>query len=304
LADIESGCRGKKGGLIMALKEAYMIKGSPLTAVASLSVEAKVGESLLVKGLYFGALAAGGFAEILIDRVSVGFWYIGDIGANHLEQWQLGTLLGNVLDRMVAKGIMDGYPVAEGQTFEVKPHTAGATVIGSIVYEVHEAGDMTSDMPNGSMAKEFCFLNYGTNNVEIAAEATGTLDITRNPSEYPSFPFGDVVPANYEMEVLGFLLVGWKSVHTGDHPNYAFLKLTKDRKVLFDDDRQGICVREGMGFLTWGPNRTTNVDVELFPKPILFGSGDELLVQMTAGDVVIAQYDILSAAVQKARRIE
>ncbi|MBA7474188.1 hypothetical protein ES707_09536 [subsurface metagenome] len=288
----------------MALKESYMIKGSPLATVASLSVEAKVGESLLIKGLYFGALASGGFAEILIDRVSVGFFYIGDIDVNHLEQWERTLPFGNVFGWLVANGHMAGYPVAEGQTFEVRPHTAGTTVIGSIVYEVHEAGDMTSDMPNGSTGNEFLFLNYGTNEAVIAAEATGTLNITRNPSEYPAFPFGDVVPANYEMEVLGVMLLAWKDAQGNLNPNYAFLKLTKDRKVLFDNDRQGICVREGMGFLTEGPCRRTRMGIKLFPAPILFSSGDELLVQMTAGDTEIAASDILLAAVQKARRLE
>lgn len=288
----------------MARKKPYMIKSNMLTATASLKLEAKVGESLLVKGLYFGALASGGFAEILIDRVSVGFFYIGDINANHLEQFQMATLLGNVFDRLVAKGIMEGYPVAEGQTFEVRPHTAGATVIGSIVYEVHEAGDMTADMPNGSSATEFLFLNYGTNGSEIAIDATGTLGTTRNPSEYPAFPFGDVVAAKHEVEILGFLLIDWKDALGNLNPNYAFLKLIKDREILFDEDRQGICVREGMGFLTWGPCRQTNVDMVLFPDPVLFGAGDELLVQMTAGNTAIAANDIYLAAVQKTRRVE
>jgi hypothetical protein len=287
----------------MGLKNNYMIKSNMLTATASLSVEAKVGESLLIKGLYFGALHAGGFAELLIDRVSVGFYYIGDINANHLEQMQLATLLGNVYDRLIDKDITLGYPVAEGQTFEVRPHTAGATVIGSIVYEVHDAGDMTSDMPNGSTSAEFLFLNYGTNAIEIAIDATGTMDKTRNPSEYPAFPYGEVVPANYEMEILGFLLITWKDAAGNANPNYAFLKLTKDRKILFDDDRQGICVREGMGFLTWGPCRQTNVDIKLFPQPLLFSSGDELLVQMTAGDTAIAVNDLMFASIQRARRI-
>ena len=213
-------------------------------------------------------------------------------------------MMDNVFGRLIDLGIMAGYPIAEGQTFEVRPHTAGATVIGSIVYEIHEAGDMTSDMPNGSTAEEFVFLNYGTNGSEIAIDATGALDTTRNPSEYPAFPFGDVVPAKHEMEILGFLLISWKDALGNLNPNYAFLKLTKDRKVLFDEDRKGICVREGMGFLTWGPCRQYDGDVKLFPAPILFGPGDELLVQMTAGDTAIAGSDIYLACIQKARRIE
>ncbi|GAH99191.1 unnamed protein product, partial [marine sediment metagenome] len=58
------------------------------------------------------------------------------------------------------------------------------------------------------------------------------------------------MPAKHEMEILGFLLICWKDALGNLNPNYAFLKLTKDRKVLFDEDRKGICVREGMGFLT------------------------------------------------------
>lgn len=288
----------------MAIKEPYMIKSNMLTATASLSLEAKVGESLLIKGLYFGALAAGGFAEILIDRVSVGFWWIGDINTNHLEQYEAMILMGNLFDRLIAKGIMAGYPVAEGQTFEVRPHTAGDVVIGSIVYEIHEAGDMSSDMPNGSTAKEFVFLNYGTNALVIAGNATGALDKTRNPSEYPAFPYGEVVPAKHEMEVHGFLLKQWEDADGVINPNYAFLKLIKDRHVLFDDDRQGICVREGMGFLTWGPCRERDMDIKLFPEPILFGPGDELLVQMSMGAAAAGVDSILLASVQKARRLE
>lgn len=286
----------------MALRNPYMIKAAPLTAQARLAITAKVGESLLIKRLHFGALHSGGFAELLIDRVSVGFFYIGDINANHLEQYENITLLGNVFDRLIAKGIMAGYPVAEGQTFEVIPHTAGATVIGTITYEIHDAGDMTSDMPNGSTSNEFVFLNYGTNTNVIATTTTGALDKTRNPSEYPAFPFGESVPANYTMEILGFLLMVWQDATGTANPNYAYLKLIKDRNVLFDDDRAGICVREGMGFLSWGPCRDANVDINLFPAPILFESGDELIVQMTAGGTEIAADDIMLAAIQKATR--
>lgn len=289
----------------MALKEAFMIKSNMLTATASLSIEAKIGESLLITGLRFGALHSGGFAECLIDRLSVGFWYIGDINANHLEQCTVATLLPNVFERLIQLGHIKGYPVAEGETFTVQPHTAGATVIGSIQYEVHDAGDITSDMPNGSKSKEFSFLNYGKNGSEIVAAATGTLDETRNPSEYPAFPFGDTVPPKYEIDIIGFLLMTWKDALGNLNPNYAFLKLIQDRRVLFDDDKNGICVREGMGYLTWGPCRQGGFDVELFPAPLKFGPGDELLVQMTAGAAdAIAADDIMLAAVQTARRLE
>jgi len=288
----------------MALKEKLMVKGNLGTATATLSLEAKTGESLLIKSLRFGALHSGGFAECLIDRLSVGFWYVGDIAANHLEQWSFAAMHLSVFQALIDRGLFAGYPIAEGETFKVAPHTAGATVIGSIGYEIHDAGDMTPDMPNGSMSKEFLFLNYGTNAIEIAIDATGTMDKTRNPSEYPAFPFGEVVPARTEIDILGFLLMTWKDSQGNLNPNYTFLKLLKDRKVLFDEDRNGIYVREGMGQLTWGPCRQSNVGLELFPEPITFGPGDELLVQLGAGDTAIAVDDIYCAAIQRVRRLE
>lgn len=287
----------------MALKNAFMVKSNLLSAAASLSLTAKPGEGLIVKDLRFGALHSGGFAECLIDRLSVGFWYIGDINANHLEQCSVTGININVFRRLVGLGLFKGYPIAEGETFEVQPHTAGATVVGTIIYEVWDAADIKTDMPNGSMAKEYLFLNYGKNGTEIAIDATGTLDESRNPSEYPAFPFGDVVPANHEIDILGFLLMNWQDAEGNANPNYAYLKLVKDRKTLFDEDRNGICIREGMGQLTWGPCRQTNVDMELFPEPITFKGGDELLVQMTAGDTAIAINDPYLAAVQRVRKL-
>lgn len=288
----------------MGLKHPFMIKDNFGAATASLSLEAKSGESILIKGLRIGALHSGGFAECLIDRLSVGFWYIGDIKANHLEQWSLAAIHLSVFQSLINKKLFAGYPIAEGETFQVVPHTAGATIIGGIEYEIHDSGDITRDMPNGSLSKEYLFLNYGTNALEIAASATGTLDKTRNPSEYPAFPFGEIVPANTEIDILGILLMTWKDSQGNVNPNYAYLKLIKERKVLFDEDRNGIYVREGMGRLTWGPCRQTNVDIELFPEPLHFGPGEELLVQMIAGPDIVAADDIYLATIQRVRKAE
>jgi len=288
----------------MTIKEKYMVKDNFDAATATLSLEAKAGESLLIKNLRFGALHSGGFAEILIDRLSVGFFYIGDIAANHLEQCSVTSVFRNVFERLMELGIMKGYPVAEGETFVVQPHTAGATVIGGIFYEIHEAGDITADMPNGSKSTEYMFLNYGTNGTAIAIDGIGTLDKSRNPSEYPAFPFGEVVPSRHEIDIHGILLMNWKDSQGNLNPNYSYLKLIKDREVLFDEDHNGIYVREGMGSLTWGPCRQTNVDIELFPEPLTFVAGDELILQMGAGDTEIAIDDIYLATIQTVRRVE
>jgi len=283
----------------MALKQSLMIKGSNNTAVTSLSLSAKAGESLRIKGLKFGALTAKGYVELFIDRVSVGFFYAGDINANHLEQYDVTTLLGNVFDRLVALGIHTGYPVGEGQTFEVKPAVAGSTVVGQIIYEIGEKDDFKPTDPNGSSSKVFCFLNYGTNTAQFLATAYGTLDLPRNPTEYPAFPFGATVPPKQKVEILGALLQCWKDNEGSLGPSYGFLRLMKDRVTLWDEDRRGMFVGEGMGLLTWGPCRQTNVDIRLFPEPLVFGPGDELLVQLSAVDKTVVASGVNFALIER-----
>ncbi len=285
----------------MALKEAYMLKENMTAATASLSIKADIGESLVIKQLLVGALHSGGFCECLIDRLSVGFWYIGDINANHLEQCGVTDVLPNLYVRLQQLGIFNGYPVAEGETFEIKPAVAGATIVGAIVYEVHEAGDMTSEMPGGSKADEYTFVNYGTNKAIIAAGEYGDLDKSRNPSEYPAFPFGEVVPAGQEIDIHGILLKTWGGYVDDTADTMRFLKLIRDRKVLFNEDRRGIYVTQGMGPLTWGSIRQTNCDIKLLPAPLKFGPGDELNMSLSAAVQVTAE-DVLMATVQTVRR--
>jgi hypothetical protein len=285
----------------MALKEAYMVKENFSAATASLSIEAKVGESLLIKQLLVGALHSGGFCECLIDRLSVGFWYIGDINANHLEQCGVTDVLPNLFERLQQLGIFAGYPVAEGETFEIKPSVQGATIIGAIVYEIHEAGDFSSDMPGGSKSDEYMFINYGTNTAAIAAGAYGDLDKSRNPSEYPAFPFGEVVPAGHEIDIHGVLLKTWGGYVDGTANTMRFLKLIRDRKVLFNEDRRGIYVTQGMGPLTWGSIRQTNCDIKLFPKSLKFSAGDELNMSLSAA-VEVTIEDVLMATVQTVKK--
>ena len=285
----------------MAKKEAYMMKENFTAATASLSIEAKVGESLLIKQLLVGALHSGGFCECFIDRLSVGFWYIGDVNANHLEQCGVTDVLPNLFERLQQLGIFAGYPVAEGETFEIKPAVAGATIIGAIVYEIHEAGDMAPEMPGGSKSDEYMIINYGTNTAQIDAGAYGDLDKSRNPSEYPAFPFNEVVPAGHEIDIHGLLLKTWGGNVDNTANTMRYLKMIRDRKVLFNEDRRGIYVTQGMGPLTWGSIRQTNCDIKLFPEALKFGPGDELNISLSAA-VNVTALDVLFATVQTIRK--
>jgi hypothetical protein len=280
-----------------------MIKENMASASANLELTAKVGESLLIKQLRVGARHAGGFCECLIDRLSVGFWYIGNMDRNHLEQCSETTVIPNVFERLIQLAVFNGYPIGEGETFEIKPAVQGSDIVGTIIYEVHDPADIKPEMDSGSKSASYMFLNYGTNTAQIVASTYGPLDKSRNPSEYPAFPFGEVVPANHEIDIVGILLRDWGGYVDDTANNMRYLKLTKDRKVLFNDDRRGIYSCQGMSYFTWGPNRTTNVDIKLFPQPLTFRSGDELLIELSAGGTAITAEDVEIAMIMKVRRV-
>lgn len=288
----------------MGLKQSFMVKENMAAATASLELTAKVGESLLIKELRVAARYGHGFCESLIDRLSVGFFYIGDRDANHLEQLSEGCTLPNVFERLIQLGVFNGYPIAEGETFEIRPAVKGADIVGAIFYEIHDAADMTAEMDCGSKSKSYMFLNYGTNTAEIAVSTYGPLDKTRNPSEYPAFPYGAVVPAGHEIDICGVLLMDWKGAVDDTAAEMRYLRMTKDRKVLFNDDRRGIYSTQGMSYFTWGPCRQTQTDIKLFPEPITFKAGDELNVELSAGaTTAITALDVNIAFIQKVRRV-
>jgi hypothetical protein len=286
----------------MALREPFMVKENFDGATASLSIAAKVGESLKIKELRIGALTSHGFCECFIDRMSIGFFYIGDINANHLEQCSEADALPNLFQRLQQLGVFNGYPIAEGETFTIKPAVAGSTIVGMIVYEIWDAADYKPEDDCGSKSKSFTFINYGTNLAQIDAGKYGPLNSPRNPPEYPAFPFGDVVPAGYEIDLLGILLKDWG----GDVDNTAntmrYLRMTKDRRTLFSEDRKGIYCTQGMSYFTWGSIRQTNTDIKLFPQPLTFKPGEELRVELSAASNVTA-LDVLFAFIEKARRL-
>lgn len=286
----------------MPLREPFMVKENFDAATATLSITAKVGESLRIKELRIGALAAHGFCECFIDRLSIGFFYIGNIDSNHLEQCSEADALPNLFQRLQQLGIFNGYPIAEGETFEIRPAVAGATIIGAIFYEVWDAADVKPEEDCGSKSDSFTFINYGTNAAQIAAGAYGRLDKSRNPAEYPAFPFGDVVPAGYEIDILGILLKDWGGDVDDTANTMRYLRLTKDRRVLWSDDRRGIYCTQGMSYFTWGSIRKTNTDIKLFPKLITFKAGDELLIDLSAA-VNVTALDVMIAMIEKVRRV-
>jgi len=202
-----------------------------------------------------------------------------------------------LLHYMIRKGWMTGYPIAEGQTFRVKPFTTGKKLNNVIIiYEKHDAGDIKKDMPNGSEASEYVFVNYGQPSSALTSSGDYEINTVKTSAEFPDFPIGDAVPSKTEIEILGVL--GSECLDFDGDNDYTYtkyLKFFKGRKVLFDDDRNGLPFYQfvpddktvgiifGEGFSVVG-NYSAKDRREPFvpPTPLAFKAGDELKVYITA----------------------
>jgi hypothetical protein len=228
------------------------------------------------------------------------------------------TLLGD----LVGRALLGGYPVAEGETFRI----TGAKQDGAIqlvFYEVYEPGDIKPDDPNGSRSKEYLFVQYGNSGGNINVDGETHIDICQTPPEFPDFPFGKVVPAKHEIELINILASDFAPVENTavDYTYTQYLKMVFNREVLFDDDRNGLLLLGPTGVNVGGRDRVaegqsiignySNVDMRLpliFPAPLSFTPGDELLVYLTTGKLGAGQnidiYEQEIAMVQSVKRGE
>jgi len=282
----------------MAIKVRDQIKW--ITGEDELELEADTGEAFLVKNILCDHIL-NGIATISIDKTTVGYFRInsGDLG-NHIHFCLTDSEKKTILEYLWDKGIFKGYPVAEGQSITVK--TNGNTEI-AMIYDIYEPGDISPDMENGSEAKEYLLLNYGRK------AATGMLDEGDNelvycllPSEFPEFPFGEDVPAKTAIEIYGMMAsdVGKTSSSGANKHRTSYLKLVKEREVLFDEDKRGLMLlgncpsgdttNIGAGNSIIGNYSHTDSRLPLiFSAPLRFESGEELSVilntELLAGSV-------------------
>ncbi len=278
----------------MALKEALMVK----TAMASdtLTLEAAVGEAFLIKEINIDNVGVIEFAKLSINRATVGYLSVYDNKQNQFWFASEAAAPPNLLTFLAEKEIFKGFPVLEGETFTLDI-TGGTNKNSRITYEVYEPGDISRAMQNAVGSKEYLHFNYGTNSAEIAIDSDGNIDKSLNPSEFPDFPFGSVVPAKTQIEIIGMLIgTHRKGVYFGDKCRY--LKISKGREVLFDTDRTGFYVTHGMNNY---PFHAENYErpARLFPEPLIFGPGDELIINLSVGGVALAADGGLICLIEK-----
>lgn len=287
----------------MGLVNDYMVKNAiGKIAGQTLELEADPGQSFLVKDIQVGYNTAT-MIDLTVDKAMVGRFRTKKALGNHLsfpygmttaddvaEQFVLKPT-HTVLDLLGEAGIFTGFPIAEGQKMVISPAVA-SEYIGDVqvVYEEYEGGDITSEMENGSESSEYMIINYGDIGGALTTAGDHLLTTQNSPSEFPAFPFGKVVPAKTEIDLIGILASEAFDWDDATHISYTtYLKLVKERTVLFDDDRNGIVFKGASSGATdikttYGQGVSiignySDVDIKkpfMFPKPITFGAGEEL----------------------------
>ena len=221
-----------------------------ITDVAAQQLEAKSGESFLIRSIYVAPETDNTFLVLKVDRKTVGVYRIYGKSGNHLAPIRLGFTPKHLMEFLTSKGVNCTIPIGEGQSFSLS--AVGPSPVVVIVYDTYDAGDITPVMPNGTDSKEYMFMQYMDTSATIDAAETVELDVSLSPAEFPDFPCGRSVPANIDIEILG--LVGSPS-GTGDTTaNYigtSYIKMVKERETLFDEDRNGIP-------FFYAPNETTS----------------------------------------------
>ena len=266
----------------------------------TLTIEANPGEAFVIHEIDLDNLANVEFATISIDRVTLAYLSAWDAYQNQFYFTRDAAAFPNLMAYLFEKGIFKGYPVKEGQQFSLD--ITGATNNNSrVIYSIHDPEDITDEMENATGGASYLHFNYGTNSAEIAIDGNGDFDKCLTPSEFPDFPFGALVPAKTQIEILA-LLVGTHRQGTYFGDKLRYLKFTQGREVLFDEDRTGIYVAHGMNNYPFHAENYERI-VNIFPKPLVFGPGEELVLNMSVGGVELAADGGLLCLVERVTKL-
>jgi hypothetical protein len=278
------------------LLQSNMVKR--ITASGGGDIEAKTGESLRVKRIECIPSANDSYLTLSVDRVTVAFYRIKGKSGNHLSTMLTAYLKRNLMQYLSDAGINVTIPIAEGQTLTVTRYAETGNVM--IIYDRYSAGDVKASDPNGTASNLYTFIQYAKVGTAPTASGDALINTSLSPSQFPDFPCGKVVPAQHTIELLG--IIGCPFVDGAAGPiSFAtsFLKLIKDREVLFDTDRNGIpfdgqnagatALAYGSNFSLIGPNTEVLVNTNaiangeplMFEPSLKFDAGQELNAYLT-----------------------
>lgn len=206
---------------------------------AGLTLQADTGESFMVKGISVGIATTAGYLIAKIDNFTVGCWRILGRRGNHLGGMRAGYKANNLMKMLVKRGLPFKYPIAEGQKLTIAA-LDGAGYI-QVEYDIYTAGDITPTMPNGTLSRNFSFMQYLDAAAVLAASGDMLLDTSLTPAEFPDFPAGKAVPARMKIKLHGIVGSPVADAASGSNLFYTtYLKLIREREVLLDEDRLGL----------------------------------------------------------------
>lgn len=265
---------------------------------AGLTLQADSGESFLVKAIYVGIVTTAGYLSVKVDNTTVACYRVAGKRGNELGGMRASYRAINLMKFLVDAGLPFSIPIAEGQKLTL-PVLDGAGYM-QVVYDRYNAGDIRDDMPNGTKARRYGFIQYLDASAVIAASGDMLLDVSESPAEYPNFPAGRVVPPKMTISILGIEgspFADFVSANNGFYTSY--LKMVRDRQVLFDEDRNGILFLGNSG-ATGAADYADSVSIiksvgevaadfwtrktdnpYMFDTPLKFISGEELLLYLT-----------------------
>lgn len=279
----------------MALREPYMVKR--LTVALGGQLVADPGQSLLIKDIYCEPSTLDDFLTLRVDKVLVGYYRVQGKSGNHQGYPNVRDPNPTLMGYLAAKGLNPFIPVGEGQTLNlVRANDVGDV---TLVYEIHDAGDIVPTMPNGSASPEYLFINYVSNLSAIGLDGESLLDSSLCPAEFPEFPIAKDVPAKTTIEMLGIVgsPVGYADATVTATGETQFLKFVRGRDTLHDEDRNGVMF-EGEDLAAEATEYTPVASVigaltenELeepfwFPEPLVFEAGEELNVYVTVKGIL------------------
>lgn len=274
-----------------------------IAGLTTYDLTADVGESFMIRKITVFAPSDDGYLILRVDRKTVGVYRTKGKSGNHLAHPRTGWLHKNLMESLEAKGITVSIPIAEGQTFTYEFTTGNGHVC--TYYDVYDGGDIRADMPNGSDSNEYLFIQYMNASSYPSASGDVLLDTSLSPAEFPDFPCGKNVPPRTKIDILG--LVGSPVGDDTDSANYIvtdFVKMVKEREVLFDQRRRGFvftglrgvsnatvwnntfspigaCVPVQIVLYDQDVTQPSLQDPLIFDEPIHMLSGEELNVYIT-----------------------
>lgn len=275
------------------------------------TLEADANQSYLIKAIRLNQ-ATTDYITVRVNRQTAAYLRCGGTQGSHIYFPDSTIHKPPLYEMLIASGVFAPIPVPTG--YELTITGLDATNQLQVIYDEYDAGDISAQLRNGPDANSYDVIQYGRGATSLVA---GENELTRNltTNEYPDFPFGAVVPAKSMCTIHGiaFSGVGKTTASQVNQHRTDYLRLVKERKVMFDEDLNGFLYRGfastiadetnvGEGQDMAGNNSYVNdVDYLQFDPPLVFESGEELNLfidtTVAAGSAVLTGEEAEVAAI-------